>query len=109
MAYDIGLAQILRDDLADVAGISEKKMFGGLCFLLYGNMLCGVHKDGMMYRVGKDHHDAALAIDGAHDMMFTGRKMSGFIDVDADAVDDDEKRKAWLGMAFDFVSNLPAK
>jgi hypothetical protein len=42
-------------------------------------------------------------------MMFTGRKMSGFIDVDADAVDDDEKRKAWLGMAFDFVSNLPAK
>ena len=102
MAYDIGLAQILRDDLANVAGISEKKMFGGLCFLLYGNMLCGVHKDGMMYRVGK-------AIDGAHDMMFTGRKMSGFIDVDADAVDDDEKRKAWLGMAFDFVSNLPAK
>jgi hypothetical protein len=84
-------------------------MFGGLCFLLYGNMLCGVHKDGIMYRVGKDHHDAALAIDGAHDMMFTGRKMSGFIDIDADAVDDDEKRKAWLGMAFDFVSNLPAK
>ena len=55
MAHDEGLAEILRGDLADLPGISEKRMFGGLAFMLDGNMLCGVHKDGAMFRVGKAH------------------------------------------------------
>ena len=61
MAYDEGLAELMRGDLAGVPGITEKKMFGGLCFLLDGNMLCGVHKGGGMFRVGKDNEAAALA------------------------------------------------
>ena len=80
MAYDEGLAQVLRDALTGTDGITEKKMFGGLCFMLNGNMLCGVHKDGAMYRVGKDHEDAALSLPGARKMDFTGRPMGGFID-----------------------------
>ena len=53
MAYDEGLAEILRGDLADLPGIAEKKMFGGMAFMLNGNMLCGVHQAGGMFRVGK--------------------------------------------------------
>ncbi len=109
MAFDIGLAQILRDDLIDIAGIREKKMFGGLCFLLNGNMLCGVHKNGLMYRVGPKNHDAALKIDGARDIMFTGRKMAGFVDIDDDYVENDVSRTMWLTMALSFVRSLPAK
>jgi hypothetical protein len=53
MAYDLGLAQLLRDDLVGEK-ISEKKMFGGLAFLLNGHMVCGLHKGGAMFRVGKE-------------------------------------------------------
>ena len=63
MACSEELAQLLRDALSNVAGITEKKMFGGLCFMLNGHMLCGVHKDGGMARVGKDNEAAALEID----------------------------------------------
>ena len=53
MAYDKGLAQIMRDDLCDVIGISEKKMFGGLAFMYAGHMVCGIHKDGAMFASAK--------------------------------------------------------
>ena len=109
MAYDEGLAQILRDDLATLAGVTEKKMFGGLCFLLNGNMLCGVHRGGGMFRVGKDHEAKALAIDGAGPMQFTGRKMGGMVDVSDDVFEDDTRRRQLLDLALDFVGSLPAK
>ena len=109
MAYDEGLSSILRDDLTDTPGVSEKKMFGGLCFLLNGNMLCGVHKGGGMFRVGKDNEAAALAIDGATPMAFTGRKMGGMIDVDEDLMADDTRRGQIMALALDFVSPMPAK
>ena len=85
MAYDKGLAQIMRDDLCDVIGISEKKMFGGIAFMYAGHMVCGIHKDGAMFRVGKDQEAEAKVIEGAGDMMFTDHKMSGLIDVTDDA------------------------
>ncbi len=109
MAYDEGLATILRDDLEDLQGITEKKMFGGLCFLLNGNMLCGVHKDGAMFRVGKDNEAAALEIDGAGPMQFTGRKMGGMIDVTDEGLADDKARAEWLRLSLDFVKPMPAK
>ena len=109
MAYDEGLASILRDDLTDTAGVSEKKMFGGLCFLLNGNMLCGVHKGGGMFRVGKQNEARALAIDGATPMAFTGRKMGGMIDVDEDLMADDTRRGQIMKLALDFVMPMPAK
>ncbi len=109
MAYDEGLAQILRDALAKRAGITEKKMFGGLCFLLNGNMLCGVHSGGGMARVGKDNEAAALAIDGAQPMSFTGRPMGGMVDISDDLISDDDRRSRILRLAEVFVAALPPK
>ena len=109
MAFDTQLAETVRRDLAHLPGISEKRMFGGLCFLWHGNMLCGVDRDGLMYRVGKDNEADALAIDGAAPMQFTGRKMGGFIEVDEDAAQDSGRRQQWLDLALTFVGGLPAK
>lgn len=109
MAYDEGLAEAMRQDLADIEGISEKKMFGGLCFLLDGNMLCGVHKGGAMFRVGKAAEAEALAIDGAMLLGFTGRKMGGMIEVDDAGAAEEENRAAWITLAKAFVGPLPAK
>ena len=99
MAYDEGLAEILRDALDGTPGIIEKKMFGGLCFMLDGHMLCGVHKGGGMFRVGKDNFDAALAVEGARPMDFTGRPMKGFVDVSDEAVADDTRRAELIALA----------
>ena len=79
MAYDERLAQRVREELADRPGYAEKKMFGGLCFLLRGNMCCGVGKDGLMVRVGPEQYESALADDHARQMDFTGRPMKGFV------------------------------
>lgn len=109
MAYDAGSAQILEEALADIDGITNKKMFGGLCFLLNGNMLCGVHKDGGMFRVGKENEDAALAVEGARPLGFTGRKMGGMVEVTDDCIADDAQRSELLGLALGFVGSLPPK
>lgn len=109
MAFDEGLAQLMRDDLAAVDGVEERKMFGGLAFLLNGNMVCGVHKDGGMFRVGKERELAAMQIDGAGPMTFTGRKMGGMIDVDDDALSDDSRRAKWMKLSLENARSLPPK
>ncbi|MFV2002564.1 MAG: TfoX/Sxy family protein [Paracoccaceae bacterium] len=109
MAYDEGYAQLLRDDLADVHGISEKIMFGGLCFLFHGHMLCGVSGKGQMFRIGKSREAEARAIAGAGPMQFTGRPMGGMIDVTEEAFQDDERRNAWLTLALANARALPPK
>ncbi len=109
MAIDEGAAQIFRDDLAGTDGISERRMFGGLCFMLNGNMLCGVNKDGGMFRVGKDNEGAALAVPGSRPLGFTGRKMGGMVEVSEDALANDETRGALLALALAFASGLQAK
>ncbi|SMH55599.1 TfoX/Sxy family protein [Maritimibacter sp. HL-12] len=109
MSYDEGLADLMRGDLTDTPGISEKRMFGGLAFMLDGNMLCGVHPGGAMYRVGKDNEPFALAIPGAREMAFTGRRMGGFVELDDEAMADDTRRTRVLDLAFDFIRTMPAK
>jgi hypothetical protein len=109
MAYDEGLAELFRGDLVDMAGLTEKRMFGGLAFLLDGNMLCGVHPGGGMVRVGKANDAAALAMDGVSRMAFTGRPMAGWVDVAAETLVDDDARAALLALALGFVRTLPAK
>jgi TfoX/Sxy family transcriptional regulator of competence genes len=108
MAYDPGLAQILRDALSDLP-ITEKKMFGGLAYLLNGHMVCGVHKGGVMVRVGKDAYPAALALPGVSPMMFTGKPMVAMVDVEDASVEDDGLRGQLLGMALATVRALPPK
>nr|WP_314732208.1 TfoX/Sxy family protein [Aliiroseovarius crassostreae] len=100
---------MLARDLLGLPDISEKKMFGGVAFLLAGNMLCGVHKNGAMYRVGQDNEGLALALDGVVPMAFTGRRMGGFVDVSPDALENDQTRAQLLQLAQGFVATLPAK
>ncbi|MBL4807107.1 MAG: TfoX/Sxy family protein [Rhodobacteraceae bacterium] len=109
MAYDEGLAQILRDALDSTDGIIEKKMFGGMSFMLNGNMLCGVHKGGAMFRVGKENEAAAMAVEGTSPLAFTGKKMGGLLDVSDECLINDTSRDALLALAFNFVGALPAK
>lgn len=109
MAYDEGLAQVLRDALDGHQGVGERKMFGGLCFTLNGNMLCGVHAKGGMARVGKDNEAKALEIEGVAPLSFTGRPMGGMVDVSDDAFEDDTRRGAILALCLDFVGPMKAK
>lgn len=109
MAYDAGLAELMRGDLGEVAGVTEKTMFGGIAFLLDGNMVCGVHPGGAMFRVGKPNDAAALAITGVRPMDFSGRKMGGFVDVDSATMAEDAARARLLALALGFVRSLPPK
>ena len=85
-------ATLMREELSGESGISEKKMFGGLCFLKDGNMICGVHAGGGMARVGKAAEAEALKINGITPLSFTGRKMGGMVDVSEDVLGDDDRR-----------------
>lgn len=109
MAFDPGLADLLRDDLVNVPGITEKRMFGGLALMLNGHMLCGVHKGGGMFRVGPAHEAAALAIEGVEPMAFTGRPMTGFVEVSDETMADDERRGALMALARDYVGAMAPK
>lgn len=116
MAYDEGLAQIFRDDLAGYGtAIAEVKMFGGLLFKYRGHMLCGVHKikatgeDGAMFRVGPDNYNAALDIDGIEKLTFTKTPMKGLVESGAEIFADDEKRLAIIAMALEFTGGLKPK
>ncbi|MDE0589671.1 TfoX/Sxy family protein [Halocynthiibacter sp. C4] len=109
MAYDEGLAQLLRDDLADLGGITERKMFGGLCFQLNGHMVCGVHKGGGMFRPGKPREAEALKVEGTAPLSFTGRPMGGMIDANEDAISDDTRRRILIDLSLENVKDLPPK
>ena len=109
MAYDEGHLALLRDDLVDEPGIVEKKMFGGICFLLNGNMLAGVMKNGAMARVGKESEPEAVALDGVEPLAFTGRRMGGLVRLAPEAVEDEARFGAVLDMAIAFVGPLPTK
>ena len=79
MAYDEKLADRVREVLQRRRGVSEKKMFGGLAFLVNGHMACGVQGDDLMVRVGPDAYDAALKKAGTRPMDFTGRPLKGMV------------------------------
>ena len=108
MAYDEALALRVRRALADRTNIGETKMFGGICFMLNGNMLCGVDRARLMFRVGKDQAIEALSRAGARPMDITGKPMAGFVFVDP-AQCDSRQLKSWIAFAANYVGALPAK
>ncbi|MEN3308170.1 MAG: hypothetical protein V7603_4372 [Micromonosporaceae bacterium] len=108
MAFDDALAERLRDRLRDAAGVTEKKMFGGLAFLTYGNMTVGVHGDDLIVRLDPAGTDAALARAGVRPFDVTGRPMRGWILVAGEVLDDSELDR-WIERARDFVATLPPK
>jgi hypothetical protein len=109
MAYDEGLAHRVREALADRPDLREKKMFGGLCFLLGGNMCCGIVGEELMLRVGPERYEAVLARDHAREMDFTGRAMRGMVYVASDGFATDDALLTWLAPAVDFAGGLPPK
>lgn len=108
MAHDEGLAEQLREDLAG-HDPREQKMFGGLCFMVRGHMVCGVLGSGALVRVGGPNMAAALALPGVGPMTMTGRQMTGFVEVTPEAIAEDATRGALLDMALGFVAGLPPK
>lgn len=109
MAYDEGLAERMREHFEDRSDITDKKMFGGLCFLINGNMACGIVKDELMLRVGPDGYADALAQPQAREMDFTGRALKGMIYVGCEGFAENEDLAAWLDRATAFASSLPPK
>ena len=102
-------AQILRSALKNQANLTEKQMFGGLCFFINGNMLCGLSKQGGMFRVGKENEQEALKLKGVTPFSLTGRKMGGLVQTDQDLLEDEPRLQTLLDLALEFVTPLPAK
>ena len=104
------LGDRIRAIIGHRPGVSEQRMFGGMGFMLYGNMVVGAMKSGeLMLRVGPDLHEQAAARSGAAAMVQGGREMKGFIIVANDAVEDDEALEDAIAFAWDFVKTLPPK
>lgn len=109
MVYDDGVAQRIRELLEGRPGVVEKRMFGGIAFLLDGNMCCGVVKDALMVRVGKEKYADALGERYAREMDFTGRPLTGFVYVEPEGFEDDGDLERWIGRALAFASSLSPK
>jgi len=109
MACDEGLVERIREALADVPDIGEKRMFGGVCFTLRGNMMCGVVKDELMVRVGQDAHQSSLSRPHAREMDFTGKPMKGYVFVESQGLSEDDGLMFWIEQGRRFVDLMPAK
>lgn len=109
MPHDESLVRRVRRLLADQSGVVEKKMFGGLTFMLQGNMCCGVTGDKLVVRVGPDQYEEALAQPGVRPMDFTGRPLKGFVYASAEACASDDALQDWVTRAVEFALSLPPK
>lgn len=109
MPYDEGLAERLRDAYSMTDGVTERKLFGGIVFLVNGNMSCGVVKNTLMVRVGTELYEEALGRPHAREMDFTGRSMKGFVYVEPEGFESDEDLDDWVQLSCRFVSTLPAR
>ena len=109
MAFDETLAARIRDALARRRNVEEKKMFGGVGFLLNGNLLVGVWKDSLIARLGPDEAGDALLEPHVKEFDITGRAMKGWVLVGPGGVEDDELLNSWIQRAVKFVGTLPAK
>lgn len=109
MAFDAGLADRIRLLLLRKRAISERKMFGGLAFLMNGHMFCGVVKDDLMVRLGEEATTAALSRPHTRPMDFTGKPLKSMIYIGADGLDSDESLQSWVESALKFVRSLPPK
>ena len=109
MAFDESLAARIRAALERTKGVEEKKMFGGIGFLLVGNMLVGVWKDSLIARIGPDAYDDALLEPHVKEFDITGKPMKGWVMVEPEGVEDDDPLKDWIRRAEAFVGTLPVK
>lgn len=109
MAFDEALAERVRDALAPRADLTARKMFGGLAFMIGGNMALGVLGDELMVRLGPEDAERALAEPHTRPMEFTGKPIKGMVLVDSAGTEADEDLGAWVDAGADFAASLPPK
>ena len=109
MAYDEGLAQRIREALGELPGLVEKRMFGGVGFMVQGNMACGVNKDDLIVRVGAEQYAEALAKPHTRPFDMTGRPMKRWVMVAPDGYESDDALQRWVQQGVDFALTLPPK
>jgi hypothetical protein len=109
MPRDAGLEELIHEALADVAGVTEKPMFGGWAFLLHGNLLCGARQGSLMLRVGPYNEAWALEISGVEPVIMRGRRMRGYIRATDRVYGQDDERQRLVEAAVAFTRSLPKK
>jgi TfoX/Sxy family transcriptional regulator of competence genes len=109
MAYDELLAARIRGAIGEKPGLVEKKMFGGVGFLINGNMACGVHKQSLMVRVGPEQHQESLAQPGVRPFDLTGKPMAGWVLVEPEGFATQADLQRWVELGVIFAASLPPK
>jgi TfoX/Sxy family transcriptional regulator of competence genes len=109
VAFDESLASWIRDQMGGQPSLSERKMFGGLCFMTNGNMCFGVVGNDLMVRVGPDKWEESLAMPFTREMDFAGRSMRGMVYVSSEGLGEFASLHRWLELGLDFASSLPPK
>lgn len=109
MAFDPALAQRVRAVLDGRFSITERKMFGGIAFLVDDKMFIGIRDSSLMARVGPERYQDALAMPDVRVMDFTGRPMKGYVYLDPPAIAQERDLKAWVLWCAQYVSGLPMK
>ena len=109
MGFDQDLVDRVRRILGKIDGVSEKKMFGGLCFLVKGNMALGLVNEDLMVRVGPESYQKMLAQPSVRKMDFTGKPLKGFLYVGAKGTESDKDLKKWVSKGIEFAMSLPPK
>ena len=109
MAFDEGLAQRVREAVSARPGITERRMFGGLAFLLGGRMFVGISGSKLMARVGTEKYVDALDLAHVREMDFTGKQMKGYVYIDPAGLAEDKDLLAWVSWCASYVASLPAE
>lgn len=109
MAYDESIAERVRKVLRSKRGVTERRMFGGIAFMLHGHMCVGILDDSLMARVGPENYEKALAKSGVRRMDFTGKPMRGYVFVGPEALRTDAQLGRWIEICAEFVRTLPSK
>jgi hypothetical protein len=109
MAYDEKLTERIRAALKDAPGMEEKKMFGGVGFMLRGNMACGVHKDRLVLRVDRQEHDEIMRMPHTSPFDITGKAMKGWLLVEPEGLESEKHFQEWVSMGVDYSLTLPPK
>jgi TfoX-like protein len=109
VTYNEGLAARVRDKLGGVKAVTEREMFGGIAFMVAGNMCCGVLGDDLMVRVGSDLHQDALTRPHVREAGVTGRAVRGMVYVGREGVADDAELDLWVGLGLAHARSLPPR
>ena len=109
MAYDEALAQRVRRALQGTTGVTERKMFGGIAFMVHGNMCCGIQDRELVVRTGPHAYHDALTRPHARECNFTGKPMKGLVMVAHEGISRSDSLKRWVRLGSTYAGSLPAK